>query len=72
MQLLPEVSSPVYLSRDLRRDGLTVGDLRVMRRTGELNHVRRGAYATSTAADEADAHRLLLGGTVPLLAPTPA
>ena len=68
MQLLPEVVEPVYLSRDLRRRGLTTSDLRVMRRTGELQHVRRGAYAASAVADEADAHRLLLLATMPLLA----
>lgn len=68
MPLLPEVVEPVYLSRDLRRGGLTTSDLRIMCRTGELQHVRRGAYATRTADDEAAAHRLLLFSTMPLLA----
>jgi len=68
VELLPEAVEPVHLSRELRRSGLTRSDLRVMCRTGELQHLRRGAYAAVTATDESDAHRLLLHGTMPLLA----
>jgi len=68
VELLPEAVEPVYLSRELRRTGLTTGDLRVMCRTGELQHIRRGAYAAGGATDESDAHRLLLRATMPLLA----
>jgi predicted transcriptional regulator of viral defense system len=68
MELLPAAAEPVYLARELRRNGFTTGDLRVMCRTGELQHLRRGAYAAGAAVDESDAHRLLLHGTMPLLA----
>lgn len=68
MKLLPEAVEPVYLSRDLRRAGLATSDLRIMRRTGELKHVRRGAYSRSAGADEADGHRLLVRATISLLA----
>ncbi len=69
MKLLPEAVEAVYLSRDLRRAGLTADDLRVMRRTGELQHVRRGAYATDVVTDEDEGHRLLLRATLPMLSP---
>ena len=68
MDLLPEAVDPVWLSRDLRRRGLEPGDLRALRRSGQLKHVRRGAYATRAATDAADAHRLLVVATLPLLA----
>ncbi|MBB3328615.1 hypothetical protein [Microlunatus antarcticus] len=62
-------TEPVLLARDLRRAGFGSGDLATMRRTGELAHLRRGAYASRMAAamDEAEAHRLLVGATMPLL-----
>lgn len=69
MQLLPATTEPVLLARDLRRAGFGSGDLATLQRTGELAHLRRGAYASRTATDEADAHRLLVDATVPLLSP---
>jgi predicted transcriptional regulator of viral defense system len=68
MDLVPEAAEPVYLSRDLRRAGLATSDLRLLRRTGELQQVRRGAYARTAPADAGDAHRLLLRATMSLLA----
>ncbi len=38
-------------------------------RKGELVHVRHGAYADELAAGALEAHRQLIAGTVPLLAP---
>lgn len=67
MELLPEAVEPVYLSRDLRAVGLAPGDLRAMRRSGRLQHVRRGAYARAAAPDEDEAHRRLIAATLPLL-----
>ena len=67
MELLPEAAEPVYLSRDLRRAGLATSDLRLLRRTGELQQIRRGAYARSPDPDEGDAHRLLLRATISML-----
>lgn len=68
VELLPEADDPVLLSRDLRGSGLTTSDIRVMRRTGELQRLRRGVYVKDAAADEAEAHRLLVRGTMQMLA----
>jgi len=59
--------SRITLSRDLAADGFSPGELARMTRTGELVHLRRGAYA-EPADDELDpraAHLQLLEATVP-------
>lgn len=70
VDLLPEVTEHVRLARDLRDSGFASADLAAMLRSGELQHLRRGAYATRPMSSAADAHRLLVAGTLPLLCST--
>ncbi len=67
MELLPTVSRPVWLVRDLHRLGVDETELRSLRRSGQVRHVRRGAYAADPPDGPAAAHRLLLSATLPLL-----
>ena len=67
MHLLPTADRPVWLARDLRQAGLSGTDLRGMRRNGQLEHLRRGAYACSAPPDEQASHLLLVRATLSLL-----
>jgi len=59
--------SRITLSRDLAADGFSPGELARMTRTGELVHLRRGAYAEPADGELAPraAHLQLLEATVP-------
>ena len=64
----PEPLPEVRLARDLVADGRAYGELRQLVRRGELEHLRRGAYAPPRADLDADAqHRRLVLATLPLL-----
>jgi len=60
----------VQLARDLGAQGWTPEDLRRLTRSGELERVRRGAYAEPPPAplDPAAVHRQLIAATLPQLA----
>ncbi len=55
--------TPPLLTRDLTRDGFSGTELARMNRTGELVHLRRGAWLAAAPDDEAVRHRLLLHAT---------
>ena len=69
MTMLPERAEPVWLTRDLRSLGLDDNAVRGLRRSGELQPLRRSAYVDRRATTPEDAHRLLILGTIPLLSP---
>ncbi len=55
----------VSLARDLAAQGLSPDEIARLSRTGELERVRRGAYAPrTTVADDRERHRLLVEATV--------
>jgi hypothetical protein len=55
----------VSLTRDLAAQGLSPDEIARLTRTGELERVRRGAYAPlSTATDDRERHRRLVEATV--------
>ena len=70
MDLLPEMTEHVRLARDLRESGFASADLAAMLQSGELQHLRRGAYATRPTSSPEDAHRLLVAATLPMLSST--
>ncbi|QDP95490.1 hypothetical protein FOE78_05850 [Microlunatus elymi] len=59
------MSKPL-LARDLIMAGLEHGELRSMSRTGELRHLRRGAYFTAEQLTAEQYHRLLVEATFQL------
>jgi hypothetical protein len=63
--------SGIWLTRDLTADGFSPSELSRMIRSGELAHLRRGAYATPAEGqpDPRVAHLRLLEATVPLCDP---
>jgi hypothetical protein len=62
------MDDPVLLARDLVADGYRYSELTQLRRSGELRHLRRGAYTRSDVElDEAGRHRQLVQATLPLL-----
>ena len=65
--MLPERPQPVWLLRDLQTLGLDDNAIRGLRRSGELQRLRRGAYVDRRVGSPEDAHRLLVLGTLPLL-----
>jgi hypothetical protein len=67
MTTLPQRPGPVWLARDLSSLGLDDVEVRALRRSGELQPLRRGAYVTRRSSGPEDAHRLLVLGTQPLL-----
>ncbi|WP_375424269.1 hypothetical protein [uncultured Friedmanniella sp.] len=58
----------VLLARDLVLEGYRYSDLRQLARTGELRHLRRGAYSRDeTELSNESRHRQLIHATLPLL-----
>lgn len=57
----------VLLRADARDRGLSDNDLGRLARTGELQRVRRGAYARRSERTPEESHRLLLAATMPQL-----
>ena len=56
------------LTRDLTRSGWSATELARLDRTGELVHLRRGAWLTSAPVDDAARHRQLVKATLALTA----
>ena len=57
----------VHQTRDLRREGIGPAQLRRLTRDGELERLRRGAYADPEPLDAVSRHMRLLAATVPQL-----
>lgn len=60
----------IRLTHDLLAEGYNRGELARLTKNGDLDHVRRGAYAPTApeALDARDRHRQLIAATVPMLA----
>lgn len=58
---------PVHQSRDLRREGIGPDQLRRLTRAGELQRLRRGAYADPQSLHAEAEHLRLIAATLPQL-----